>query len=100
MNWISKHLDIGEVKINKEVTIEFKFDGDAKPIKNLNSSCGCSIPYYDEVNKLVRVKFTPGAIPVHLKKFQDFYVISNKTVTIRYKDGSQDVLSFSGIAIK
>lgn len=92
MNWITKHIDLGDIKVGKKQTIIFSSTKELDNIINLESSCGCSTPSYSKENKQMVVIFTPGGIPKHLKSVGVY--TTTKSITITYSDGSSEVLSF------
>ena len=57
------------------------------------SSCGCSKP--EITGKGVKVYYKSGMIPKHLQQYNSQAI--RKTVTVIYKDGSKDILSFRGV---
>lgn len=96
MKWQTKHINLGDLKVGKKIEITFVPLEELKEINYMKSSCGCSTPSL--VNGKILVKYTPGSVPYHLIK-RGWYK-STKTITIIYKDGSQDKLSFSAIVHK
>ena len=96
MNWKQRIINLGEVKVNKKITVTFEADQDLLNVDNIQSSCGCSSPRINK-NK-VFVNYTPGSIPRHLQNV-GFYMFENK-ITITYKDRSQDILRFKAKVIK
>lgn len=101
MEWESKNIDLGTVreKITKEII--FKIKGEVtKKISNLDSSCGCSLPKWDEEKGELKVIYTPGSVPKHLlDKEQEFYK-SSKSIYIKYEDDTNDVLTFTAKVTK
>ena len=91
--------DLGTVKAGKLQEFSIGIDK-SKEIKNINISCGCTKvqPVFitgDEpvkVLKVLKVKYTPSAVPKHLKR--DWYQASQK-VTLTYEDNSQFKLTFT-----
>lgn len=94
--WRTKHIDLGDISVNEKQTLTFHAKGDLINIVSLKSSCGCSKPK-QKGNSIV-VSYTPTAVPKHLQE-QGFYNTTKK-VTLRYADGSQDVLSFTAKVFK
>lgn len=91
MNWKSKHYNLGEIKVGIKKEIIFTPTEDLKEINNMTSSCGCSLPKL--IGNTIVVIYTPGSIPTHLISIGKYD--TTKTITINYKDNSQDILSFS-----
>jgi len=92
MNWDKTSIDLGEVRQNKRQIIEFKAIKKLD-IVELGSSCGCSKPVFDKDNGILMVYYTPGEIPYHRRK-EGFYS-TEKSIDVRYKDDTQEKLSFS-----
>jgi hypothetical protein len=88
--WGNKSINLGTIKENVKKIIIFEALNELNNIHSMSSSCGCSTPKQDG-NKIV-VSYTPGTIPFHLIS-QGFYN-TTKTITITYKDGTTDILSF------
>lgn len=88
--------DLGSVKAGKLQEFSVGINK-SKEIKNIHISCGCTKvqPVFitgDEPVKVLKVKYTPGAVPKHLKK--GWYEASQK-VTLTYEDNSQFRLTFT-----
>lgn len=96
-NWRSKHIELGEIPIKKQ-TIIFQAIGTLPRIIDLSSSCGCSKPKFKREKNQIVVTYTPTSIPRHLIS-QGWYE-TTKRITVRYADGTQDVLLFSAKVIK
>lgn len=98
MSWKNKVQNLGELKVGRKKKIIFKRTSTELNIKSITSSCGCSKPFYDEINKQIIVTYTPKKIPHHLKS-QGYYN-SVKHITVFYEDGTKDVLTFQSKIIK
>ena len=90
MNFKQNNINLGELKVGVTKSITFHPKEELKDIDNMTSSCGCSIPKIKNGN--IVVSFTPGSIPIHLQYLGQYK--TNKTITINYKDGSSETLSF------
>lgn len=89
MKWKNKIINLGEVTEGEKQTIIFKAL-EPLDISTLTSSCGCTTPVYNKDKNQIKVQFTPGSIPVHLKYLGQYSTI--KTVAVWYKDGSHEIL--------
>lgn len=88
----NKHIDLGRIKQGKIQEVKFTVL-DLEDIKEMASSCGCSVPKKNiETNQII-VKFTPDSIPVHLR--EQGYYDTTKQIVLEYKDNRQSLLSFS-----
>ena len=92
LDWKSSFIDLGTILEKVTVTVGFEALRDLE-IKNVQASCECSKPLYDSKNKRVLVNYTPYGVPVHLK--HQGYYNSTQTITVNYKDGTTDSLSFT-----
>ena len=92
MKWKNLSIDIGEVNPNVELNIIFEPLIDINDISEIKPSCGCNVPKIKN-NKLY-ISYTPSEIPYHLLE-RGYYEI-NKTISVIYKNGEIDILSFSG----
>lgn len=90
MKWKNKKINLKEVTEGKKQTIIFEAL-EPLDISTLTSSCGCTTPVYNKEKNQVKVQFTPGSIPAHLKYLGQYS--TTKTVTVWYKDGSHEVLT-------
>lgn len=93
IEWENKEIDLGDIPENKRMTMVFKPKSDLSNIESLTSSCGCSKPEITE--KGVKVHYKSGRIPKHLQKYNSQAI--RKTITVVYRDGSKDILSFKGV---
>ncbi len=92
MNWITKQINLGDIKVGKKQTIIFSSTKQLDNIISLDSSCGCSTPSYNKEQQQLIVIYTPGSIPKHLKSVGVY--TTTKTITITYEGGGSEVLSF------
>ena len=92
MNWKKKVINLGTIPVGKKQTIIFESTSPLD-IKTILTSCGCTIPKYDKGKKQLTITYTPGTVPIHLRH-QGLYS-SRKTITIYYKTGETEVLSFN-----
>lgn len=90
--WKQKNIDLGEVKVGKEIIINFEYLGDITVNKNrwgkddITVSCGCTSAVFNSKDKVLKVRFTPNPIPTHLKQEGKVSYSSQKSITINYKD--------------
>ena len=89
--WEKKIIDIGPVKVGTKLDIIFKATRPLE-IENIKVGCTCTKYHYSNKDNVLLVKYKAGSIPFHLRAV-GFYTIS-KTLSIYYKDGTMDVLSF------
>lgn len=102
MEWEIKNIDLGTIKqkAGQEIIFKVKEGEEIKRISNLDSSCGCSTPRWDEKNKQLKVSYIPGAVPIHLIKEGKKSYKSSKMIYVKYEDGTSDVLNFTAKVIK
>jgi hypothetical protein len=91
MNFKKNDIVLNDLKVGVTKDIIFYPKEELKDIDNMTSSCGCSIPRIE--NGKIVVTYTPGSIPIHLQYLGQYK--TNKTITINYKDGSSEMLSFT-----
>ena len=91
MNFKQSNINLGDLRVGITKSITFHPKEELKDIDNMTSSCGCSIPKIE--NGKIVVTYTPGSIPIHLQYLGQYK--TNKTITINYKDGSSEMLSFT-----
>ena len=91
-NWLNKNINLGTIRVGQKQNIIFESTSPLD-IKTILTSCGCTVPKYDMGKKKLTVTYTPGTVPIHLRH-QGFYS-SRKTITIYYKTGETEVLSFN-----
>jgi hypothetical protein len=91
MNFKKNDIVLNDLKVGVTKDIIFYPKEKLKDIDNMTSSCGCSVPRIK--NGKIVVTYTPGSIPIHLQYLGQYK--TNKTITINYKDGSSEMLSFT-----
>ena len=91
MNFKKNDIILNDLKVGVTKDIIFYPKEKLKDIDNMTSSCGCSVPRIK--NGKIVVTYTPGSIPIHLQYLGQYK--TNKTITINYKDGSSEMLSFT-----
>jgi hypothetical protein len=91
MNFKKNDIILNDLKVGVTKDIIFYPKEELKDIDNMTLSCGCSIPRIE--NGKIVVTYTPGSIPIHLQYLGQYK--TNKTITINYKDGSSEMLSFT-----
>ena len=96
-DWKSSFIDLGTIVQKTTVTVGFEALRDLD-IQDVQASCGCSKPLYDNKNRRILVNYTPSEVPVHLRH-QGYYNAS-QTITVYYKDGTKDSLNFTAKVIK
>lgn len=95
MNFKQTHINLGDLKVGKTKNIIFypEEKETLEEIVSMSSSCGCSTPKIE--NDKIIVTYTPGSVPLHLQHLGQYE--TKKTITINYKYGSSEILSFSAI---
>lgn len=96
-NWVSKHQVVGDIKVGQKVEVTFKTTPDIKEVVFVRHDCSCTTGLFDKEKGSIVVKYT-GRIPNHLKKLYRHSV--TKGITVSYKDGSSDYLSFTVTVVK
>lgn len=81
-------IDLGELKPNKEVSLEFSYDDEIKLITYITSPCGCTRISNDIPNKKILVYFTPADVPFHIRKEGKNCYESAKTIKLGYLNTS------------
>jgi len=94
----TKIIDLGDVYVGKKYIVIFNVIKKLPPIYSIVSSCGCSKPSYNESKKQIVVNYTPNKIPNHLRE-QGWYE-TTKSITVKYRDGSEDILRFKSTVKK
>lgn len=94
MKWKNKHINLGVVRTNNKVTINF-YSQEELDIVNMTPSCGCTKPKYIKEEKRLEVIYNPGSIPMHLRHNGSFS--PTKTITVWYANGDKDVLTFTAL---
>jgi hypothetical protein len=95
MNWKTMHKNIGNLFVGQRVTIKFEATKELPEILKISSSCGCSKPEYDVNSKVLTVNYKAQSVPKH-RKAKGWYNTTKK-ITVVYKDGSHDILSFTSV---
>lgn len=92
-NWINTNINLGYIEENKKYEIVFESFEDLD-INSVKPSCGnCTkVKYYK--NKILKIIFSSGEIPKHLKN-KEYYI--SKSITVFYKDKTTERLTFFGI---
>ena len=96
-NFKSKTIEIGNVKESHSHSAYFIKEETCKPITSLETSCGCTGA--NNMTDKILVKYTAPRIPDHLRS-SNAGMAFNKTVTVRYTDGSHETLKISGVVVK
>lgn len=87
MKWLKKEIHLGEVKPGVKQKVTFKLLEPVE-IKTVTVGCGCTKPTV--VNDTIKVTYTPGNIPYHLKSRGEY--TTRKSLTVYFEDGSKDIL--------
>ena len=82
--WKNENLDLGNLKEGEPVLVNFEYITDGRFI-SASSSCGCSVPNWDNEKKVLEVTFTPGAVPKHLEE-QGFYETEKEITVVMIED--------------
>lgn len=99
MAWESTHIDLGPIKERSSVNLYYVYTGSNKITEILPSCPGCTTATYNKLRGTVEVTYNPGKLPRHLVG-TFYHVTVQKTIKIKYEDGTEDILSFSGKIIK
>lgn len=91
MNWEKTHLLVGTVKENTKTNVVFKATK-VLHIANMVSSCQCMSTKYNAKSGVLSTVFKSGHIPPHLYRIGIQTLV--KYITVYYKDGTSDILSF------
>lgn len=93
-SWARKTITFDNASPGDMLKAEFLFLGDFDEIVTATSSCGCASPKLDKKNKKIIVNYQAGEIPYHLAaRGANSYYVSH-TITVHYKDGNLDHLTF------
>jgi hypothetical protein len=99
MEWERTHIDLGGLKEKTTVNINYNYLG-SKVITEVKPSCPkCSTASYNDKTKQVEVVYSTGKLPRHLTG-TFYHVTIEKRILVKYEDGTEDILSFSGKIIK
>jgi hypothetical protein len=77
--WETEVIELGRVPEKTSQTVLFKFKQplpDNFKIKNMSSSCGCSVP--KEIKEGIQVTYTPAAVPPQMEngEYNTFKIIN------------------------
>ena len=97
-NWKSKYIDAGSIIEKSKRGIAFQATENIPEIMSLQSSCGCTTPEYDKETGVLRVIYSAGKVPIHLRQSTKKTIVT-QSITVTYVDGTKDILSFD-ITIK
>lgn len=91
MNWERNHLSLGEIKEKQKKRISFKALKDLD-VHSVVAGCSCISPEYNPEKRELTLTYKAASISYHLAKIgkQTMY----KTITVYYKDGTAEKLSF------
>jgi len=96
MGWDRNARHLGEVAEDTEVTCSFTYKGDLE-YSHHKGSCGCITSKWD--NGTIRMTFKTPKVPSLAKEAGKFYVETNKTVKVIFKDGSSTELIVKAFVI-
>lgn len=91
MKWIQTYQEIPNVRVGDSVKLEFVPEAPLEDVVKVSTGCGCTIA--NLVDGTIKVHFSAKPIPHHLGQAESYPV--NMKINIFYKDGQQDILSFS-----
>ena len=97
MNWKSKHINLGIIAPETKHILTYQALEELD-VKDIIVSCGCMNAKYDEETRKVTLTYVSAGIPVHLRGEGKYD--THKTLTVRYRSETQDVLSFSATVKK
>jgi len=99
MSFISKHKEIGIVKVGSKNVVEFFWkEGVPKDfiVEEIRTSCGCTTPRFDKEVGILTATYTAGKIPKHLKEKGMYVTTKRITVDTNYGDS---ILTFKATVI-
>jgi len=82
--WKNEIIDLGNLKEGQPTTVNFEYIASGRFISS-NSSCGCSVPNWDNEKKVLKVVFTPGAVPKHLEE-KGFYETEKEIAVVMIEE--------------
>lgn len=94
--WASKSVQIGTVRESSTHKLKFLGLPGIPDVKEIITSCGCTKAKYDSGTRELSVTYKAGKVPNQVQGAQ----IVNKSITVIYIDGTQDVLWINGAKIK
>lgn len=99
MNWEQTTINLGEVKESSKNNLTFVATKNLD-ILGIKPSCGsCTfIRKFNPVTLKLEVVYVPGKIPPQLRSRTGLNV--RKTITVAYKDGTEEKLTFTATLIK
>lgn len=95
MNWEKSTINLGFVEENTKINFKFVASKDLEII-SYKPGCGSCTFIKGFKDGELNVTFVPGKVPVHLissVKAKGFLEV-RKTITVKYKDGKEEILSF------
>lgn len=95
--WKEPDKSLGRVEPYKETKFRYAYTGN-KVVDTITPSCS-SCTKVKLKGDVLHVSFTTGAYPQHLRTNTDNLSFNYK-ITVLYKDGTNDVLTFNGVLIK
>ncbi len=94
MNWERTKISLGIIKENSRNNFVFKSTS-TLDITDISPSCGGCTTVSGYKDNTLSVTYKPGKVPKHLQiKGQNYYNTTN-FITITYKGGSKEVLTFT-----
>lgn len=92
--WENKNLNLGKVKEYSSINIHFELleSKNYENIESVRPCCGSCTTIKSIDSQGIKAVFDVGEIPAHLNNVWEF----NKCITIYYKDGNSEVLTFKG----
>lgn len=97
--WRQRQINLGDTNVGEKRKFSFMSTGELPEIETITASCGCTTPEYNKEEGVLIVNFKAGKIPKHLQGKQNYYNTS-KYITVFYKNGLKDVLSFTSKIIQ
>ena len=89
-------IDFGSVKRNTSKEIIFTAEKTIPTVVDISVGCGCTKVKWYQDTKILKVIYKAGEIPNQVIGNQDV----SKTVTMYYKDGTEETLTIKGIKIR
>jgi hypothetical protein len=92
--WSNKIANLGEVKPRSVHHVRFEYLGPSN-IKELKSSCGCSVAKFQQ--RLITVKFTTPDFPSHLRLSKIKETTVSRNIRVTTEDNEQHLLTINAI---
>lgn len=91
--WQSKTVNIGNIRRNSSRVVAFQGLPTIPRVVSIHTPCHCTNATYNDVSRILTVKYKAGEIPPQVKGNQ--YV--TKSIVVVYEDNTRDTLQISAI---